>query len=290
LSLPPSHEFGCRRLTPSSDGDIHSVVPRRWLRVALSSVIVLLALASAGCGGSEQPPVTQSAEPIEKFQPDSSFAPAESPSPTGETADPDLPEANLDAPTTSDTTTAADVVATLPVKGRSSQSQYDRDLFGDSWLDPDGNGCDARNDALQAELTAIELADSCRVLSGVLADPYTGRSIRFVYGGVSEVDVDHVVALSDAWQKGASGWPEGIRIAFANDPLNLQPTDAPTNRQKGDGDAATWLPPNKSYRCDYVARQAAVKQKYELAVTAAEQQAMLRVLSDCPGHPLPDPR
>ncbi len=241
--------------------------------------LLLCAALLAGCGGGNPSTAASESAAADSAAPETSASPV-SPG----------PGANLDAPDKNGTSeSAADAVAQLPVKGRSSQSQYDRDLFGDGWLDPDGNGCDARNDALQAELTAIELADTCRVLSGTLADPYTGRSIRFVYGGVSEVDVDHVVALSDAWQKGASTWSEPTRIAFANDPLNLQPTDAPTNRQKGDGDAATWLPPNKSYRCDYVARQAAVKQKYELAVTAAEQQAMLRVLSDCPGHPLPNP-
>ena len=98
-----------------------------------------------------------------------------------------------------------------------------------------------------------------------------------------------MVALSDAWQKGASRWPYAKRVAFANDPLNLQPTDASANRQKGDSDAASWLPPKKSYRCQYVAQQAAVKTKYELWVTAAEQDAMLRVLRACPDQDLPEP-
>ena len=91
----------------------------------------------------------------------------------------------------------------------------------------------------------------------------------------------------DAWQKGAAQWPAGKRLAFANDPLNLLAVDAGTNRSKGDGDAATWLPPNKSYRCAYVARQVAVKAKYGLWVTAAERDAMVRVLSTCPGMRLP---
>ncbi len=164
---------------------------------------------------------------------------------------------------------------------------YSRDQFGAAWVDVDGNGCDTRNDQLQATLTRKSMSGSCEVLAGSLDDPYTRSTIRFVYGGTSEVDIDHIVALGDAWQKGATPWPFAKRVAFANDPLNLQPTDAGANRQKGDGDAATWLPPNKPYRCEYVARQVAVKKKYALWVTAAEKDAMLRVLGGCPGQDLP---
>ena len=96
-----------------------------------------------------------------------------------------------------------------------------------------------------------------------------------------------VVALSDAWQKGAQSWAFAKRVAFANDPLNLQPTDSSTNRQKGDSDAASWLPPNRSYRCQFVARQAAVKARYRLWITAAELDAMVRVLESCPTLPVP---
>jgi hypothetical protein len=175
------------------------------------------------------------------------------------------------------------------VKGRAPKTGYDRAEFGSGLVDVDRNGCDTRNDMLNAELYDKTMANSCKVLAGTLDDPYTGSTIRFEYGGPSEVDVDHVVALADAWQKGATPWPFAKRVAFANDPLNLQPTGASTNRQKGESDAASWLPPNKSYRCTYVARQAAVKTKYELWVTAAEREAMLRVLSKCPDQELPPP-
>ena len=76
---------------------------------------------------------------------------------------------------------------------------------------------------------------------------------------------------------------------FANDPLELLAVDARANRAKGDGDAATWLPPNKSFRCSYVARQVAVKTKYRLWVTQAEKNAIGRVLATCPGQKLPAP-
>ena len=91
------------------------------------------------------------------------------------------------------------------------------------------------------------------------------------------------MALSDAWQTGAASWDEELRREFANDPLNLLAVEASLNRQKGAGDAATWLPPRKDYRCEYVGRQIAVKAKYDLWVKPAEADAMQRVLADCEG-------
>ena len=129
--------------------------------------------------------------------------------------------------------------------------------------------------------------DTCAVQRGRLNDPYTAAAITFVRGGESDVEIDHVVALGDAWQKGAQQWSRGRRVQFANDPLNLLSVDGSANRQKGDGDAATWLPPNKSFRCRYVARQVAVKRKYDAWVTRAEHDAVARVLASCPGQPLP---
>ncbi|MER6343406.1 HNH endonuclease family protein [Streptomyces sp. NPDC001595] len=176
----------------------------------------------------------------------------------------------------------------LPVKGRAPKTGYDRDRFGSPWADTDSNDCGTRDDILQRDLSGVRFSDGeCEVASGTLdPDPYTGRDVDFVRGR-SQVDIDHVVALSDAWQKGAGKWDPSKRIAFANDPLNLIAVDAGTNRAKGDGDTATWLPPNKDYRCTYVAAQVAVKKKYGLWVTSAEKSAMTRVLSGCPGQKLP---
>ena len=127
--------------------------------------------------------------------------------------------------------------------------------------------------------------------SGTLDDPYTGADHRvraWAAAPPPRVQIDHVVALSDAWQKGAQQWSDARRgRAFANDPLNLLAVDGPTNQRKGDGDAATWLPPRTSYRCAYVARQTAVKARYGLWVTAAERDAVRRVLATCPGQRLP---
>ncbi|WP_369055689.1 GmrSD restriction endonuclease domain-containing protein [Kineococcus terrestris] len=185
------------------------------------------------------------------------------------------------------------VLATLPVKGRAPRAGYDRERFGPAWADVDGNGCDTRNDVLQRDLATFVVrpgSQGCVVASGELRDPYSGRTIAFERGPdtSSAVQVDHVVALSDAWQTGAQAWDTAERTAFANDPLNLLAVDGPLNQAKGDADAATWLPPVRSSRCPYVARQIAVKAAYGLWVKPAERDAMAEVLAGCPGEPLPD--
>jgi hypothetical protein len=165
---------------------------------------------------------------------------------------------------------------------------YDRDRFGAAWLDTGRNGCDTRNDILARDFTRRVYepgTHGCVVTAGDLADPYTATRIHFVRGDGTLVDVDHVVALGNAWVTGAFRWEIRQRAALANDPMNLLAVDASANRQKGDGDAATWLPSNKPFRCGYVARQIAVKAKYGLWVTAPEKAAMERVLGRCPNQP-----
>ncbi|WP_210505431.1 HNH endonuclease family protein [Naasia sp. SYSU D00057] len=185
---------------------------------------------------------------------------------------------------------AADLLATIPIKGRAPKTGYDREEdFGSGWLDIDRNGCDTRNDILQRDLEGEVLSGPCKVLTGTLHDPYTGATIEFVRGNTTStlVQIDHVVALMDAWQKGAQQLTQEQRIAFANDPLNLLAVDGPTNSSKGDGDAATWLPPSRSVRCAYVARQVAVKAEYGLWMTQAEHDAIAAILTTCPGEPVP---
>ncbi|MEW2164318.1 HNH endonuclease family protein [Streptomyces sp. NPDC007084] len=183
---------------------------------------------------------------------------------------------------------ALSAVDSLTVKGRAPKTGYSRERFGTAWADTDSNRCDTRDDILKRDLKDVKFSDGkCRVSHGVLRpDPYGGKDVTFTRGR-SLVDIDHLVALSDAWQKGAKYWEPSKRIALANDPLNLSAVGASANRSKGDGDAATWLPPNKSYRCTYVAAQVAVKKKYGLWVTGAEKAAMKKVLSGCPGQKLP---
>jgi hypothetical protein len=187
---------------------------------------------------------------------------------------------------------ASSVLASLPVKGRAPKTGYTRAQFGQAWADVDRNGCDTRNDMLKRDLTNIEYkvkTRDCVVLTGVLVDRYSGETINFVRGNVTsmEVQIDHVIALSNAWQTGAFKLTVLQRTALANDPMNLFAVKGRLNLQKSDGDAATWLPPLKSFRCAYVAQQIAVKAKYSLWVTAPEKEAMTRILTACPKQMLP---
>jgi Protein of unknown function (DUF1524) len=184
---------------------------------------------------------------------------------------------------------ALSALAYVAVKGRAPLTGYSRAQFGPAWADVNHNGCDTRNDILRRDLVGNAYSGSCTVLSGTLHDPYTARTIAFRRGvGTSTVvQIDHVVALGDAWQTGAQQLSAATRLAFANDPLELLAVYGPANQQKGDADAASWLPPNKQFRCQYVARQVAVKLRYHLWTTAAERAAMARVLSSCPSQVLP---
>ncbi|WP_307033718.1 DUF1524 domain-containing protein [Arthrobacter sp. B3I4] len=258
----------------------------------------MLLVSSTACAG----PAPAAAEPQAVTVPSSASAtpsatasPTPTPTPSGEAGAPLDPEtapavapggASAPHQQPAYASKALDVLATLAVKGRAPKTGYSRDQFGQAWADVDRNGCDTRNDTLRRDLTAVALkagTRDCVVLSGALNDPYTAKLINFVRGNSTStaVQIDHVVALSDAWQKGAQQLSPAQRLAFANDPLNLLAVDGPANMQKSDGDAATWLPPNKSYRCAYVARQISVKASYALWVTQAEHDAMARVLADC---------
>ena len=187
---------------------------------------------------------------------------------------------------------AVEALATLAVKGRAPKTGYARSEFGQTWADVDRNGCDTRNDILKRDLTEVlfkEKTRNCVVLSGILVDRYSGETINFVRGNITsmEVQIDHVVAMSNSWQTGAFRLTLAQRTALANDPMNLFAVKGRLNSQKGDGDAATWLPPLKKFRCAYVAQQIAVKAKYSLWVTAPEKEAMVRILTACPKQLLP---
>ncbi|EFQ83231.1 excalibur domain protein [Aeromicrobium marinum DSM 15272] len=252
--------------------------------VALATAFALIAFS--GASADPQPESSSAAVASEESvdKEDEEPEPAPTPEPTSEPTTPAV------SPASAEQGTALSAVAALAVKGRAPKTGYSREAFGQAWFDADRNGCDTRNDMLRRDLVEKNMSNSCKVLAGTLRpDPYTGQEIRFEVGGPSEVDIDHVVALSDAWQKGAGTWSAERRLAFANDPLNLLAVDAGANRSKGDGDAATWLPPNRPYRCEYIARQVAVKVKYEVWVTAAERDAMVRVLSNCADLAATDP-
>jgi hypothetical protein len=192
--------------------------------------------------------------------------------------------------------TARSALAQLTVKAPAPMTGYDREgKFGPAWSDDttapgSGNSCDTRNDVLRRDLQNISFKGTsrCVVATGTLEDPYTGKRIRFVRGPQSaRVQIDHAVALGAGWRTGAAHLTQQQREAFGNDPLNLVAASGPANSAKSDADAASWLPPNKTFRCTYVARQIAVKAKYRLWVTPPEKAAMTRVLARCPRQPLP---
>jgi hypothetical protein len=173
----------------------------------------------------------------------------------------------------------------LSVKGRAPKTGYERTQFGNGWAKV--NGCSTRDIILYRDLDNPVLDGECSVISGTLNDLYTGEVIEFSKDRSTEVQIDHVVALSDAWQKGAQNLTIDQRKQLANDPLELIAASGKENQAKSDGDAATWLPKYKPFRCAYIARQIAVKIKYSLWVTEAERAAMKTVLDTCPAQALP---
>ncbi|WP_438853786.1 HNH endonuclease family protein [Agromyces sp. M3QZ16-3] len=247
---------------------------RRTTRALAAIIGISLSCALTGCSADELLDVVEviAAELVEQA---SDGEPGATADPGPSAPDGDLTAEELDA--------AREALAALPVKGRAPMTGYERDAFGHGWIDVDRNGCDTRNDVLARDLVDPDRPAGCRVLSGVLDDPYTGAVIEFVRGqGTSQlVQIDHLVPLANAWVTGAQQLTDEERVAFANDPLNLLAVDGSANQQKGAGDAATWLPSNRSFRCEYVARQVAVKLAHGLWVTPPEHDAIERVLDGC---------
>ncbi|MCU4299012.1 DUF1524 domain-containing protein [Brevibacterium permense] len=258
-------------------------------RRTLAALAAVLSLGlPTGCAEGGQPAVDSASSSAADPTP-AREAPEASDAPTASAAGDDADEAGEEdegRAGSAATGTASAMLDELTVKGRAPKTGYDGDLF--KWRsDTDHNGCDTRNDVLRRDLTTITLkagTRGCVVLAGTLDDPYAGDTYDFDRSA-NAVDIDHVVARSNAWQTGAFKFDEETLKEFGNDPLNLLAVGSSLNRQKGDGDAATWLPPNKQYRCEYVARQITVKHKYELWVVPAEKSAMERVLAKCDDQP-----
>ena len=179
---------------------------------------------------------------------------------------------------------AVDILEKIIIKGRAPKTGYTREQFYDGW--PTVDGCSLRQRILKREMGDTAVLDGCNVIAGEFDEPYTGEHLVLTNKTeVAKLQIDHVVALSDAWQKGAQYMSYEVRNQIATDPLNLLAVDGAANQQKSDGDAATWLPKNKKFRCQYVARQTSVKYKYNLWMTAAEKEAISRILTNCPNEP-----
>lgn len=290
-STPPDTSHWTTRPAPTPEpSSERPSPPRRRIRlwpllvaalVALVVLVVVVVLVATGPapGAHTTAPAsdTRSAQPTPSPEPSVATT---SPTTTSIDASPLSPE-------------AAEALATLGElagKGRAPRTGYARSQFGQTWSDDVNvesghNGCDTRDDILKRDLTGVEFAPGtrdCVVVAGVLNDPYSGRTVDFRRGAESSmVQIDHVVSLSNAWQTGAQALTLDQRTDLANDPRNLQATYGPLNQQKGAGDAATWLPPAKAYRCTYAARQIRVKKTYSLWVTPPERDALARILGGC---------
>ena len=175
---------------------------------------------------------------------------------------------------------------------------YDRERYFGGWA---SNGCGSattRDTILARDLKGAVKNPKCQVTSGTLSDPYTGRTIQFRRGRntSSAVQIDHVVALLDAWESGARDWDQAKRVEYANSPDVLLASDGPANMAKGSGLDANgtalyrsqnsgapdvWMPDNKAYRCDYMAKRATIKSKWGLTMTPREKQQTVSVLSQC---------
>ncbi|CAL9475048.1 HNH endonuclease family protein [Streptomyces sp. NPDC015242] len=186
---------------------------------------------------------------------------------------------------TEDRARARALIEKVATKGRGPRTGYDRDEFGYAWMDSaprevpwSHNGCDSRNDLLKRDGRDLRFrrGSDCVVTSMTLHDPYTGKVIEWTKSQAIKVQIDHVMPLSYDWQMGASRWTKDKRESIANDPLNLVPVDGPTNSAKGDSGPASWLPPDKRIRCAYSVRFAQVSLKYDLPVTSADKETMLR--------------
>jgi hypothetical protein len=253
----------------------------------VAGIVLALSVVAMGLGGLLLPPSaadSPSSTAASETLPPSSSSTAPTRQPTISASPTPSPSATV--PATKGTALA--LLATLAIKGKSPLTGYDRTgKFGTAWLDVDHNGCDTRNDILQRDFASTVKSGPCKVMSGVLVSPYTGETINFVRGNTTSqaVQIDHVVALANAWQTGAQQLSQQQREELANDPVNLFAVDGRSNSQKGAGDTATWLPSAKSFRCTYVAHQVSVKAKYGLWVTSSEHDAMSRILGGCPNEP-----
>jgi hypothetical protein len=158
---------------------------------------------------------------------------------------------------------------------------YDRDAFGD-WDDADGDCMNTRHELL-AELSTGPVrysANGCRVVRGRWLDPYTGQ----IFTESSDLDVDHLVPLYWAWQRGAWAWSGSKREDFGNDPRNLFAVDDGTNRSKGADGPLEWLPPNNGFQCQYVTRFWRIVLMYDIKLNAGEKAAIIGQREDlCDG-------
>jgi hypothetical protein len=251
-----------------------------WSGIAIAALFIGLTVGYAV--GSSRAGVTASPTPSSSATADrvhTTSAPSPRPGTTsGATSVPAQPEDPIER--------ARRTLEALPVVEGRSASRYFRDAFGEAWYDVDGNGCRTRDDILRRDLVNPEFKPGtrdCKVLSGVLTDPYSGAVADFVFGFDTSqlVPVDHIVALAWAWRHGAESWSPERRLEFANDPINLVATTKEMNDEKLDHGPSEWVPPVASLRCDYIVKWVGVLDAYDLGVGSADKAAAAGVLETC---------
>lgn len=182
----------------------------------------------------------------------------------------------------------ADVVRTLDglqVSEPGSMAGYSREEFP-HWSDAQEYGwnvsdssCDARDAALIRDGENVRIESGCDVETGTWLDPFTSQT----FTDPSDIDVDHMVPLANAWRYGASSWGATERERYANDPDVLLSVEDNANQSKGDKGPEAWRPPNEAYWCDYAKQWVQIKAKYDLGVNAQEKQELTRMLGACEG-------
>lgn len=256
--------------------------------VLLVGLVLVPAFGLTGCGntsgGGGGGPVAT--DPTTKSQPLATVPSSGNPAAMSPLDNPRGLSAGLAPIPSSQRPAALTLIDQLATKGRGPKTGYSRNQFGDSWTDSAAgvpyafNGCYTRDDILRRDLTGIQVrpgSHDCVVISGVLADPYTGADLPFSKAQAADIQIDHVFPLSLAWQMGAAAWDRDRRTRFANDPLNLLAVDGGQNQIKKDSGPASWLPPSKSIRCAYAVRFAQVALAYQLAVPLPDKEEMARL-------------
>lgn len=182
-----------------------------------------------------------------------------------------------------DPSEARNLLGGLPVEPAGSMSGYSRDVFP-HWSDAIDNGwdapsasCDTRDAALIRDGEDVAVGEGCDINSGTWVDSYAGETNT----DSSDVDIDHIVPLANAWRSGADGWDEAERERFANAPENLLASDAGENRSKGDRGPEAWRPPDEGEWCDYAVRWTLVKNEYGLNVNPDERTSLEEMLGTC---------
>lgn len=159
-------------------------------------------------------------------------------------------------------------------------SGYSRSLFK-HWVDADNDGCNTREEVLISESSSRAQVDAygCKVIEGNWFSPYD----NVAHTNPSELDIDHMVPLKEAWDSGARNWSSSQRQLFANDlsdPRALIAVTAGQNRSKSDRDPSNWIPPNPQYLCTYLTEWVAIKFRWRLSMDPSEFGRVKNLLAE----------